>query len=242
MLYKILIVQNYIYVNLKNYMSKMRYSAVKNINLTVRCIWMKFILIKDKCWIFGIERKFQQDKRMRLVDYAPYHSFLSTVSFSRSFILSCSLVLLLFFLVLSLVFLCRVFSLSVSPSIHSDRSRNYYFLTSTKRLIHQRSIYRTLRWHRTSANGTANGCVLLVPLHLPHYTQFSAGDLIGFSLILLLRSLPVRSSLPIFFSLFFFFILYRLYVITCTIGRKITFFWRFWLTRFLNFYHLTVLL
>jgi len=42
------------------------------------------------------------------------------------------------------------------PLIHGDRGRNYYFLTSTKRLILQRSIYRTPRcqpshvgeWHR----------------------------------------------------------------------------------------------
>lgn len=58
--------------------------------------------------------------------------------------------------------------------------------------------------HRTSANGTANGYVLLVPLHLPHYTQFSAGDLIGFPLLtLLLRaSLPACSFPFIFFSPF----------------------------------------
>lgn len=48
--------------------------------------------------------------------------------------------------------------------------------------------------HRTSANGTAN--VLLVPLNLPHYTQFSAGDLIGFPLFLFF-----------FFILFFFLLL-----------------------------------
>jgi len=58
--------------------------------------------------------------------------------------------------------------------------------------------------HRTSTNGTANGYVLLVPLHLPHYTQFSAGDLIGFPLL----TFPLRSSLPacsflLVFPLFF---------------------------------------
>lgn len=61
--------------------------------------------------------------------------------------------------------------------------------------------------HRTSANGTANGCVLLVPLHLPHYTQFSAGDLIGFPLlILLLRPLllPACSLSPPSFFCFYF--------------------------------------
>lgn len=61
--------------------------------------------------------------------------------------------------------------------------------------------------HRTSANGTANGCVLLVPLHLPHYTQFSAGDLIGFSLLILRHSfLPIRSSTCLVFAFLFFFL------------------------------------
>lgn len=81
--------------------------------------------------------------------------------------------------------------------------------------------------HRTSANGTANGCVLLVPLHLPHYTQFSAGDLIGFPLLILLLCslLPARSSSrPVFFSPFFLLVLY---MATCAIDRKIPFFWRF---------------
>lgn len=122
---------------------------------------------------------------MRLVGHASHHPFF----FISSPFLSLSL-----FRFLSVC-------VSVSP-IHSDRGRNYYFLTSIKRLILQRSIYRTLRWHRTSTNGTANGCVLLLPLHLPHYTQFSAGDLIGFPLILLLRFLlPARSSLCLLYSL-----------------------------------------
>lgn len=112
---------------------------------------------------------------MCLVDHALQHFFLSFCSSSPPPPPSLSLSF-------SACLSVRLsFSLSVSPPIHGDRGRNYYFLTSTKRLILQRSIYRTLRWHRTSANGTANDCVLLVPLHLPHYTQFSAGDLIGFS-------------------------------------------------------------
>lgn len=113
------------------------------------------------------------------------------------------------------------FSLSVSPPINSDRGRNYYFLTSTKRLILQRSIYRTLRWHRTSANGTANDCVLLVPLHLPHYTQFSAGDLIGFPLILL-RFLPARSSPRFIFFSFFPFSFY-MRSLALSVGRSFPF-------------------
>lgn len=92
----------------------MRYSAVKHINLTVRCIWMKFILIKDKCWIFGIERKFQQDKRMRLVDYAPYHFF---CLLSLSLVLSFSHVLSFFFysFLFSLSFFSVEFSLFQFP-------------------------------------------------------------------------------------------------------------------------------
>lgn len=47
-------------------------------------------------------------------------------------------------------FFYPLFSLSLSLFIplliHGDRGRNYYFLTFTKRLILQRSIYRIPRW------------------------------------------------------------------------------------------------
>lgn len=74
--------------------------------------------------------------------------------------------------------------------------------------------------HRTSANGTANDCVLLVPLNLPHYTQFFAGDLIGFPLLIpLFHSLllPVHSPLRAFFFHRF------VRVFTYVIDRKIPF-------------------
>lgn len=85
---------------------------------------------KRSRWIFGVERKFQRDKRMHLVNHAPHHSdFFCSPRLPRS---SLSLSLPFFFSILS--------------PIYSDRGRNYYFLTSTKRLILQRSIYRTPRW------------------------------------------------------------------------------------------------
>lgn len=84
--------------------------------------------------------------------------------------------------------------------------------------------------HRTSANGTANGCVLLVPLYLSHYTQFSAGDSASLFLFFFAFFFFLLILLPALFSSLLFFLLV-LYVVTCAIGRKITFFWRFdWLT------------
>lgn len=113
---------------------------------------------------------------------------------------------------LTLSFSLSSSSLDLSRSlIHGDRGRNYYFLTSTSPppdlSSNDLSIEPRAGNHRTSANGTANGCVLLVPLHLPHYTQFSAGDLIGCLLSFFSSSrfplLPVRSLLFLFFSCLF---------------------------------------
>jgi len=95
--------------------------------------------------------------------------------------------------------------------------------------------------HRTSANGTADSCVLLVPLHLPHYIQFFAGDLIGFSLLiffLLFFSYYSFFYLPSFcLSLFFFLILNV--INACMLSVKMLPLWRFWLS-FLKF-HLIII-
>lgn len=134
--------------------------------------------IKDPRRVLGAaERKLQRDKRrMRLVDRAA-----PSTLFILRLLLSYSLLLSLFLSFVSFSF-TRSFSALSYP--RRDRGRNYYFLTSTNDLSsNDLSIESLVGKHRTSANGTANGCVLLVPLHLPHYTQFSAGDLIGCSLL-----------------------------------------------------------
>jgi len=134
---------------------------------------------------------------MRLVDHALHHPDLFFVFSSPSRSLSLSLFLFPFLfpspihtaIVAVITIFLRPLSLSSNDLSIEPRAGN----------------------HRTSTNGTANGCVLLVPLHLPHYTQFSAGDLIGFSLLILLpRSLLPRSSPRPFFSLFCGHLRYRL--------------------------------
>lgn len=157
--------------------------------------------------VLGAERKLQRDKRMRLVDRAAP----STLFYPPS-------APLLFSLDLSSPYLSRAhthtLTHSMPPLIHGDRGRNYYFLTSTSDLSsNDLSIEPRAGNHRTSANGTANGCVLLVPLHLPHYTQFSAGDLIG---RLLSFFSPARSPLLPARSSFFF----PLFVSRATIDRR----------------------
>lgn len=136
--------------------------------------------MKDRVEIFELERKLQRDMRMRMASCAARHPFfLFLIFFSFS--------LLLFpFLSTAIVAVITIFLRPPSGLSTSDLS-----------------IEPRAGNHRTSANGTANGYVLLVPLHLPHYTQFSAGDLIDFPLLTLLRSsLPACSFLLIFFIFF----------------------------------------
>lgn len=125
-------------------------------------------------------------------------------------------------LFLSFVSFSFTHSFSALSYPRRDRGRNYYFLTSTNDLSsNDLSIESLVGKHRTSANGTANGCVLLVPLHLPHYTQFSAGDLIGCSLLSFFSS--SFSSPSCLVSSFFFCYLFVSRGTTRSIDRRTPF-------------------
>ena len=121
--FKIVIVKNCVW----SYLEQLKKLCTENFILSVRKINMprtKFISIKDSVeW--GRQKISTRHKRMHLIDNVSHHPDLFFVSFPLSFSLSLFL---------------------PSPSIQSDRDRNYYFLTSTKRLILQRSIYRNPRW------------------------------------------------------------------------------------------------
>jgi len=165
---------------------------------------------KRSCWIFGVERKFQRDKRCALG---------WSRAASRSFF--CLLISLLFSLSLSLFLFPFLFPSPIHTAIVAVIT---IFLRPLSLSSNDLSIEPRVGNHRTSANGTANGCVLLVPLHLPHYTQFSAGDLIGFSLLILLP----RSPLPACSSPLFFFVLWSL---ALSVERSLPF-GDFWLMLF----------
>lgn len=171
--------------------------------------------IKDPRRVLGAaERKLQRDKRMHLVDRAaPSTLFILRLLLSYSPLLS---------LFLSFVSFSFTHSFSALSYPRRDRGRNYYFLTSTNDLSsNDLSIESLVGKHRTSANGTANGCVLLVPLHLPHYTQFSAGDLIGCSLLSFFSS--SFSSPSCLVSSFFFCYLFVSCGTTRSIDRRTPF-------------------
>lgn len=161
---------------------------------------IKVVSIKDSV-IFGIERKFLRDKRMRLVD--------CILTF---FLSSISLPLYPLFILL----------------IHDDRGRNYYFLTFTKRLILQRSIYRIPRWQlshvgewhrewlrfaRTVESSTLHTILRRWLNRLPSsYSSFSFSS----------SSCSFSPSRVFFFSLV-------LYVTTYVIDRRIPFSFEDWL-------------